>query len=123
MMEPEDKGAVARSFNIVLGASAALAFAAALALQALPARASTEPYIGEIQTFAFNFCPRFFAPLLGQLLPINQNQALFSLLGTTYGGNGTTNFALPMGKPLPTLKQGAPLLQCIALTGVYPSRP
>lgn len=53
------------------------------------------PFIGQIQMFSFNFPPRFWARCDGQLLPINQNQALFSILGTTYGGNGTTNFALP----------------------------
>lgn len=53
------------------------------------------PFIGELRTFGFGFAPRFWALCNGQLLPINQNQALFSLLGTTYGGNGTTNFALP----------------------------
>ncbi len=54
-----------------------------------------EPYLAEIRLFSFNFAPRGWAMCNGQLLPINQNQALFSLLGTTYGGNGTTNFALP----------------------------
>lgn len=53
------------------------------------------PFIGEIRIMAFNFAPRSWALCNGQLLPINQNQALFALLGTTYGGNGTTNFALP----------------------------
>jgi microcystin-dependent protein len=53
------------------------------------------PYLSEIRVFSFNFAPRSWALCNGQLLPINQNQALFSLLGTTYGGNGTTNFALP----------------------------
>ena len=53
------------------------------------------PYISEIALFPFNFAPRGWAMCLGQLLPINQNQALFSLLGTTYGGNGQTTFALP----------------------------
>lgn len=56
---------------------------------------STEPFIGQIKLFGFNFNPRFHAFCNGQLLPINQNQALFSLLGTMYGGNGTTNFGLP----------------------------
>lgn len=56
---------------------------------------STEPFIGQIKVFGFNFAPRFYALCNGQLLPISTNQALFSLLGTTYGGNGTTNFALP----------------------------
>jgi microcystin-dependent protein len=52
-------------------------------------------FIGEMRTFAFGFAPKFWAQCNGQLLPISQNQALFSLLGTQYGGNGTTNFALP----------------------------
>lgn len=52
-------------------------------------------YISEIRIMAFNFAPQGWALCNGQLLPINQNQALFSLLGTTYGGNGQTTFALP----------------------------
>lgn len=55
----------------------------------------SEFFIGQVMMAGFNFAPRFFAQCNGQLLPINQNQALFSLLGTQYGGNGTTNFALP----------------------------
>lgn len=54
-----------------------------------------EPFLGELKIFSFTFAPRGWALCNGQLLPINQNQALFSILGTTYGGNGTTNFALP----------------------------
>lgn len=54
-----------------------------------------QPYLGEIRLFSGDFAPKGWAKCEGQLLPINQNQALFSLLGTTYGGNGTTNFALP----------------------------
>lgn len=54
-----------------------------------------EPFISEIRLFSFSFAPRGWALCNGQLLPINQNQALFSLLGTTYGGNGFANFALP----------------------------
>ncbi len=53
------------------------------------------PYVSEIQIFAFNFAPRGWQLCNGQLLAISQNQALFSLLGTTYGGNGITTFALP----------------------------
>ena len=53
------------------------------------------PHIGEIQFVAFNFAPEGWALCNGQLLPINNNQALFSLIGTMYGGNGQTNFALP----------------------------
>lgn len=55
----------------------------------------SEPFIAEIRMFAGNFAPRGWAFCAGQLLPINQNTALFSLLGTTYGGNGQTTFALP----------------------------
>ncbi len=54
-----------------------------------------EPFLSEIRVFSFNFAPRGWALCNGQLLPINQNQALFSLLGTTYGGDGRVNFALP----------------------------
>jgi len=53
------------------------------------------PYISEIKLFGFNFAPKGWALCNGQLLPIDQNQALFSLLGTTYGGDGRVNFALP----------------------------
>lgn len=56
---------------------------------------ASEPFLGEIKIFSFGFIPKGWAACNGQLLPINQNQALFSILGTTYGGNGTTNFALP----------------------------
>ena len=55
----------------------------------------SEPFLGEIRIVSFGFAPRGWAACNGQLLPINQNQALFSLMGTTYGGNGQTNFALP----------------------------
>src|SRR5213075_1320575 len=54
-----------------------------------------EPFLSEIRIFSFNFAPKGWAMCNGQLLPINQNQALFALLGTTYGGNGQTTFALP----------------------------
>lgn len=55
----------------------------------------SEPFLSEIKIMSFNFPPKGWALCNGQLLPINQNQALFALLGTTYGGNGQTNFALP----------------------------
>lgn len=54
-----------------------------------------EPFLGEVRLFSFVFAPKGWALCNGQLLPINQNQALFSLLGTTYGGDGRVNFALP----------------------------
>src|SRR5215207_5103941 len=55
----------------------------------------SEPFLSEIKIVSFNFPPKGWALCNGQLLPINQNQALFALLGTTYGGNGQTNYALP----------------------------
>lgn len=55
----------------------------------------SEPFLSEIKIMSFNYPPKGWAFCNGQLLPINQNQALFSLLGTTYGGNGQTNFGLP----------------------------
>jgi microcystin-dependent protein len=59
------------------------------------AMGGSEPFLSEILIVSFNFPPKGWALCNGQLLPINQNQALFALLGTTYGGNGQTNFALP----------------------------
>jgi microcystin-dependent protein len=53
------------------------------------------PFLSQIDIFSFNFAPKGYAMCNGQLLPINQNQALFSLLGTTYGGDGRVNFGLP----------------------------
>ena len=113
-----------------------------------PASAQSEPLIGQIMTTAANFCPRGWAPMDGQLLPISQNQALFSLLGTTYGGDGRSSFALPDARGRAVLSAGsgpgiAPatqgqrgasgaagsggtptlvMLQCIALNGIFPSR-
>jgi microcystin-dependent protein len=55
----------------------------------------TTPYIGEIQIFGFNFAPYQWAACNGQIIPISQNTALFSLLGTNFGGNGQSNFQLP----------------------------
>ncbi len=55
----------------------------------------SEPFLAEIRIVGFNFAPRGWAFCDGQILPINQNQSLYSLLGTTYGGDGRTTFALP----------------------------
>ena len=55
----------------------------------------SDAYVGEIRCFGFNFAPVNWAQCLGQLVAISQNPALFSILGTSYGGNGTSNFALP----------------------------
>ena len=55
----------------------------------------SEPFLGQIEFFAFGYAPRGWSLCAGQTLPINQYQALFAVLGTTYGGNGTTTFMLP----------------------------
>src|SRR5207237_2224668 len=57
--------------------------------------AAVDPFVAEIRIFGFNFAPRGWAFCDGQILPISQNTALFSLLGTTFGGNGQSTFALP----------------------------
>ena len=78
-----------------------------------------DQYIGEIKLFSFNFVPSGWVLCEGQILDVNQNQALFSLLGTTYGGDGRTTFAVPKlrGKgPTPYTHY------CIALQGALPSR-
>ena len=76
------------------------------------------PYLSQIMLFSFNFPPKGWAMCNGQILPINQNQALFSLLGTTYGGNGVTTFASP------DLRAAAPngLTYSICYQGIFPSR-
>lgn len=88
---------------------------AAMALAALPATASAEyePYIGQVSLVAENFCPQGWLAANGQTLPINQYQALYSLLGTRFGGNGTTNFNLPdlRGRAVIGAGQSVPLGQ------------
>ena len=81
--------------------------------------AQMEPFLGQIELFAFNFAPQGWAACEGQLLPINQETALFSLLGTTFGGNGQTTFALP---DLRGKAPGDGLAYYIALQGIYPPR-
>jgi len=66
----------------------------------------SEPFIGQIQAFGFNFAPRGWALCDGQLLSISSNSALFSLLGTTYGGDGRNNFALPDLRGRVSIHQG-----------------
>jgi microcystin-dependent protein len=87
-----------------------------------PAAADTE-HIGEIRQLASNYCPTGWLPLDGRLLPIPENETLFQLIGTTYGGDGATTFALPAVQPTTTLINGAPYTMCIALFGVFPSPP
>src|SRR6187401_12543 len=60
-----------------------------------PEAAMADPFVAEIRIFPFNFAPRGWAWCDGQLMPLSQNTALFSLLGTTYGGNGKSTFGLP----------------------------
>ncbi len=87
----------------------------------------SEAFIGEIRLVAFSFAPRFWALCNGQTLSIQQNQALFSLLGTTYGGNGQTTFALPdlrsrapMHRNLSDVQQGLPMgAENVALTQAH----
>jgi microcystin-dependent protein len=101
--------AIAGAVTLTLGAGSA-------------ALASLDPFVGQTMATAYWFCPRGWAAMNGQLLPISQNTALFSLLGTRYGGNGSTNFALPTAKPIFSAT-GETLTQCIALQGIFPPRP
>ena len=75
-----------------------------------------EPYIGQIQTFAFSFTPDGWLPCDGRLLDIQQNEALYQLLGTLYGGDGRTTFGIP--KIPPIAPQGPGYFIC--LQGTYP---
>jgi len=82
-----------------------------------------EPILGEIRAFGFTFAPVGWAPCDGQLLPITQNTALFSLLGTIYGGDGVKTFALPdLRKSGIPAGADATVQYYIALRGVFPSR-
>jgi microcystin-dependent protein len=109
-----------RGFRLMLLATGLVGGALCVVPDVARAQA-TSPYLGEIQIFAFNFCPVGWAPLNGQLLAISQNLALFAVLGTTYGGDGKSTFALPTAKPIFTATE-ATFTQCIALQGVFPSR-
>ena len=79
-----------------------------------------QAFIGTIVLVSFNFAPQGWFLCNGQTLPINQYQALFALIGTTYGGNGTTTFALPKLNA-DALQQG--LNYVISAVGVFPTRP
>lgn len=92
--EPPTRRGWLKGFAAVLGGL--LLSRAAKARPASPQQVQgIDSYIGEIQLFAFGFAPRNWVACEGQLLPINQYQALYSILGTNYGGNGVTSFALP----------------------------
>lgn len=80
----------------------------------------TAPFVGELKAFGFNFPPRNYMFASGQLLPIAQYTALFSILGTTYGGNGTTNFALPnLNGSIPVGNGDGPGLSPVVLGEVF----
>jgi microcystin-dependent protein len=97
----------------------------------LPARAQSEPYIGEIMFVASSYCPPSFMEADGRTLPIHQYVALFSLLGTRYGGNGQTTFKLPNLRKQVVAEEKRtggkmvtrPLTACIAIYGIFPPRP
>ena len=75
--------------------SSMLALAVAVGAPSAPAKADSDPFLGDVMIVGFTFCPRGWAKADGQLLPINLNQSLYSLLGTQFGGDGRTTFALP----------------------------
>ena len=78
----------------------------------------SETYLGDMRALSFDFAPKGWAQCRGQLMPVSQNQALFSLLGTTYGGD-PTRFALPNPPPVPA-QGGGTLTYCICINGRYP---
>ncbi len=78
-----------------------------------------EPFVGAVELFAFDFAPRGWVPCAGQQVPVNVNAALFSVIGTQFGGDGRTTFGLP------DLRGKAPiegLQYCIAIQGIMPPR-
>ena len=81
----------------------------------------SDAYLGEVRAMPYGFAPQGWAPCQGQLVPLSANTALFSLLGTTYGGDGRSTFALPTLAPLEG-KCGT-LQYCIAIQGTFPQRP
>ena len=78
-----------------------------------------DPFYGEVSLFPYERVPEGWARCDGQLLPIEQHTALFSLIGNRFGGDGRRNFALPKMKPLPT-EEGAALGYFISIGGIYP---
>jgi microcystin-dependent protein len=103
-----------------------IAFAAAATAALLSANATSaqEAYMSQIVPMAGNnSCPRGWLPADGRLMPLTQNHALFSLLGTTYGGDGKTTFALPNLKGGTIGPAGPPITWCIAINGVFPPPP
>ena len=102
---------------------AMLAALPAIAVYPQPAVSSDDAYVGEVQILASSYCPINWLPMDGRLLPISDYDALFSLIGTTYGGDGQITFGLPLAKPLPTQTNGTALVPCIRTEGIYPPQP
>lgn len=102
----------------------ALCCAATVAM-AQAAQARLEPYMAEIIYMSADYCPDGYVQTLGQTLPIISNQGLFALMGTSFGGNGTTTFKLPlmrMASVHPTTRAVVEMKVCIALQGIFPTR-
>jgi len=79
-------------------------------------------YVGEMRTFASNFCPTGWLSANGGLVVISQFGPLYGLIGTTYGGDGKTNFGLPHPKAVP-MESGGTLTHCISYQGTFPTHP
>ena len=97
--------------------AAAVAIAAQVPVGAV---AQSEPYVGQVTFFPHNFCPRGWSEADGKLLEIASNSALFSLLGTNFGGDGRATFGLPDLRP--NGDDYGNWRYCIAMVGLYPSR-
>lgn len=82
---------------------------------------AVSPYVGEIVTFSFSFCPKGWLLTNGQLVSTSTYNVLFNLIGTKYGGDGVSTFALPSTKNLQTTNK-VKLTQCISYLGVFPSQ-
>ncbi len=82
---------------------------------------AVSPFVGEIETFAFAYCPSGWLVTNGQLVSVTTYSTLYNLIGTKYGGDGVTTFALPKTKILQTTNKVV-LTQCISYLGVFPSQ-
>jgi microcystin-dependent protein len=80
---------------------------------------AVSPFVGEIETFSFSFCPNGWLPTNGQLVSTTTYNVLFNLIGTKYGGDGVTTFALPNTRVVQTVNK-VKLTQCISYLGVFP---
>jgi microcystin-dependent protein len=119
-----------RYLKLSMGRAIVTAFilASGVMLGAPRADAGDSPYLGEIMFVGFDFCPNGTLPADGRALDIQANTALFSLLGTTYGGDGRTTFELPdlrgqIVDPGKGPDRRHKIQPCIAVFGIYPQRP